>query len=292
LAAVLSDKFYQGDLRDGQLLDEIFSSHEVEAVIHFAAASLVGQSMMEPLAYYDMNVIGAHFLLTKMQEHGVNKIVFSSTAATYGEAKRMPIQESDPTEPANPYGETKLAIEKMLKWCDQAYGIKSIALRYFNVAGADPAGRIGEDHDPETHLIPIILQVALGQREALSIFGDDYPTPDGTCIRDYVHVMDLANAHLLALQKLRKSQQSGVYNLGSGTGFSVKQVIDQARAVTGHAIPVQMAPRRPGDPAVLVASADKAKAELGWQPKQGDLEQMIRTAWNWHHNHPHGYRGR
>jgi UDP-glucose 4-epimerase len=287
--AVMAETFYQGDIRDTELLEKIFTRHDVEAVIHFAADSLVGESVYEPLKYYDNNVVTAQRLLTKMKEHGVKKIVFSSTAATYGEPKHVPIRETDPTEPTNPYGETKLAIEKMLKWCDQAYGIKYVSLRYFNVAGAHPDGLIGEDHDPETHLIPIILQVALGQRDSISIFGDDYPTEDGTCIRDYIHVMDLANAHWLALKRLRETGESGIYNLGNGTGFSVKQVIETARKVTGHPIPAHIAPRRAGDPAVLIASYDKAQTELGWVQRYDSLEEIIHTAWNWHKKNPNGY---
>ncbi|NGQ96799.1 UDP-glucose 4-epimerase GalE [Brevibacillus sp. SYP-B805] len=289
-AAVLAQKFYQGDIRDAELLDRIFSENAIEAVIHFAASSLVGESVTDPLAYYDNNVVAAQRLLAAMRAHGVKKIVFSSTAATYGEPKRVPIEEDDPTEPTNPYGETKLAIEKMLKWCDRAYGIKYISLRYFNVAGAHPDGRLGEDHRPESHLIPIILQVALGQRESVAIFGDDYPTEDGTCIRDYIHVMDLAQAHYLALQRLRQKEESAVYNLGNGSGFSVKQVIDKAREVTGHPIPARVEQRRAGDPAVLIASSEKAKRELGWQPRYADLGTIIESAWNWHRHHPHGYQ--
>jgi UDP-glucose 4-epimerase len=288
--AVLAETFYQGDIRDAGVLDRIFQNHEIEAVIHFAADSLVGESVTDPLKYYDNNVVAAQCLLAKMKEYGVKKIVFSSTAATYGEPERVPIRETDPTEPTNPYGETKLAIEKMLKWCDRAYGIRYVSLRYFNVAGAHPDGLIGEDHEPETHLIPIILQVALGQREAISIYGNDYPTDDGTCIRDYIHVMDLAHAHWLALKRLRETGESGIYNLGNGTGFSVKQVIETARKVTGHPIPAKIAPRRPGDPAVLIASYEKAQRELGWVQKYDSLEEIIRTAWNWHVNHPKGYK--
>ncbi len=287
--AVLAKTFYQGDIRDTELLWRIFTQHEIEAVIHFAASSLVGESVLDPLKYYDNNVVAAERLLAAMREHGVKKIVFSSTAATYGEPKRVPIEEDDPTEPTSPYGETKLAIEKMLKWCDVAYGIKSVCLRYFNVAGAHPQGTIGEDHRPESHLIPIILQVALGQRESISIFGDDYPTPDGTCIRDYIHVMDLAEAHYLALKRLRETGESMVYNLGNGAGFSVKQVIEKAREITGHPIPVKVEKRRAGDPAVLIASSEKAKRELGWQPRYDDLGTIIASAWNWHRRHPHGY---
>jgi UDP-glucose 4-epimerase len=288
--AVLDAKFYKGDLKDDGILDQIFKTHHIDAVIHFAANSLVGESVEKPLEYYDNNVIGTYHLVKKMIEHGVKKIVFSSTAATYGNPVRVPIQEDDPTVPTNPYGDTKLAIEKMLKWADGAYGLKSVSLRYFNAAGADPEGRIGEDHTPETHLIPIVLQVALGQRDKVSIYGDDYPTEDGTCIRDYIHVMDLAEAHFLALQKLNNTNESGVYNLGNGKGFSVKEVIETCRKVTKREIPVEIAPRRAGDPAVLIASSEKAKRELGWEPKYPSLEEIITHAWNWHKNNPNGFK--
>ncbi|CAJ1001515.1 UDP-glucose 4-epimerase [Brevibacillus aydinogluensis] len=287
--AVLGGTLYRGDIRDRRFLDEVFRAHEIEAVIHFAAKSLVGESVRDPLGYYDNNVIGTHTLVSAMLEHGVRKVVFSSTAAVYGEPERIPIREEDPTVPTNPYGETKLAMEKMFRWCDQAYGLKSISLRYFNAAGAHPDALIGEDHEPESHLIPLVLQVALGRREQIEMFGDDYPTEDGTCIRDYVHVMDLANAHRLALNYLRTHNRSDVFNLGNGTGFSVKQVIDTARKVTGHSIPAKVSPRRAGDPAVLVASADKAKRLLNWQPRCPELETIIASAWNWHRRHPHGY---
>ncbi|REK65194.1 MAG: UDP-glucose 4-epimerase GalE [Brevibacillus sp.] len=287
--AVLGGTLYRGDIRDRRFLDEVFRAHEIEAVIHFAAKSLVGESVRDPLGYYDNNVIGTHTLVSAMLEHGVRKVVFSSTAAVYGEPERIPIREEDPTVPTNPYGETKLAMEKMFRWCDQAYGLKSISLRYFNAAGAHPDALIGEDHEPESHLIPLVLQVALGRREQIEMFGDDYPTEDGTCIRDYVHVMDLANAHRLALNYLRTHNRSDVFNLGNGTGFSVKQVIDTARKVTGHPIPAKVSPRRAGDPAVLVASADKAKRLLNWQPRCPELETIIASAWNWHRRHPRGY---
>jgi UDP-glucose 4-epimerase len=287
--AVLAPTFYEGDIRDAALLNSIFQTHAVEAVIHFAADSLVGESVTDPLAYYDNNVVTAQRLLSAMKLHGVRNIVFSSTAAVYGEPEQVPIRETDATAPTSPYGETKLAIERMLRWCEGAYGIRSICLRYFNAAGAHPSGAIGEDHTPESHLIPIVLQVALGQRDAVSIFGDDYPTVDGTCVRDYVHVMDLANAHWLALQRLRQTGVSGIYNLGNGQGFSVRDVIEQARAVTGHPIPVQVTPRRPGDPAVLIASSERAKQELGWQPQHAALATIIASAWRWHRDHPRGY---
>jgi len=288
--AVLGGKFYQGDLRDGEFLDRVFSENEIEAVIDFAAFSLVGESVSEPLAYYSNNVLATMILLEKMRDHGVKYIVFSSTAATYGEPENIPILETDRTEPTNPYGETKLAVEKMLKWCDRAYGIKYTCLRYFNAAGAHESGKIGEDHTPETHLIPIVLQTALGQREAVYIFGDDYDTPDGTCIRDYIHVTDLADAHILALNRLRNGGDSTVYNLGNGMGFSVKEVIETARKVTDRPIREEITGRRPGDPAVLVASSEKIKRELSWSPKYTSLESIIESAWKWHSAHPNGYK--
>lgn len=287
--AITGVTFYQGDISDGQLLDRIFEAHAIDSVIHFAANSLVGESVQIPLQYYQNNVIATHTLVKKMIEHNVLRIVFSSTAATYGEPVQIPIQENDPTIPTNPYGETKLSIERMLKWCEDAYGLKSVCLRYFNAAGADPEGRIGEDHHPESHLIPIILQVALGQRDSIKIFGEDYATTDGTCIRDYIHVMDLANAHWLALKSLRGGSSSTIYNLGNGQGFSVKEVIDVARQVTGQVIPAEVAPRRAGDPAILIASSEKVKSTLGWQPKYNQLETIIETAWTWHQANPQGF---
>ncbi len=287
--AVVGGKFYHGDLRDEEFLKKVFEENDIEAVIHFAADSLVGESVKDPLKYYNNNVVATLRLLTAMKEHGVSKIVFSSTAATYGEPENIPILETDRTVPTNPYGETKLAIEKALKWADSAYGIKYTALRYFNAAGAHPSGKIGEDHKPESHLIPIILKTALGQMESVSIFGTDYNTPDGTCIRDYIHVTDLAQAHVLALQRLRENGESRIYNLGNGMGFSVKQVVELAREVTGVPFKVVNGPRRPGDPAVLVASSGKIQRELGWQPRFNDLWTIIETAWNWHKNHPDGF---
>ena len=288
--AVLGGTFYQADIRDSDAMDRIFAKHEIEAVIHFAANSLVGESVEKPLKYYDNNVYGSQKLMEVMVKHGVRKIVFSSTAAVYGEPQRVPIDEHDLTVPTNPYGDTKLAMEKMFRWGDRAHGIKSISLRYFNAAGAHPNGLIGEDHNPETHLIPVILQVPLGKRDAISVFGDDYPTEDGTCIRDYIHVTDLANAHYLALMRLRDKEESGIYNLGNGQGFSVKQVIEVTRRVTGHAIPAKVSPRRAGDPAVLVASSERARSELGWKPQYADLEKIVETAWSWFQRHPNGYR--
>lgn len=282
-------KFYNGDIRDTTFLDKVFTENEIEAVMHFAANSLVGESVQIPLEYYDNNVGGALSLLQAMKKHEVDKIVFSSTAAVFGEPTEIPIPETAITDPTNPYGETKLAIEKMLKWTEEAHGIHHVVLRYFNVAGAHPNGIVGEDHDPETHLIPIILQVALGKCKEISIFGEDYDTPDGTCIRDYIHVMDLVDAHLLAIEKLRKTGKSGIYNLGNGNGFSVKEVIEAARKVTEKEIPAVVAPRRAGDPAKLVASSEKAKKELGWKPQHESLESMIQSAWDWFVQHPNGY---
>lgn len=287
--AVLGGKLYVGDIRDGAFLDLVFGENAIDAVIHFAANSLVGESMQNPGKYYDNNVYGTLCLLEKMNANGVNKIVFSSTAATYGEPERVPIQESDRTEPTNAYGETKLAMERMMRWFDTAHGIKYVSLRYFNAAGAHENGLIGEDHDPETHLVPVILQVPLGKRAHVGIYGEDYPTEDGTCIRDYLHVSDLADAHVLAVKRLREGGESAVYNLGSGHGYSVKQMLEAARRVTGHPIPAIVSERRAGDPAVLVASSDKAKRELGWQPKRESLDVIIGTAWNWFKNNPNGY---
>lgn len=281
--------FYQGDLRDKAFLKEVFTSNKIEAIIDFAADSLVGESVTEPLKYFNNNVYGTLCLLETMKEFDVKYIVFSSTAATYGEPERIPILEDDQTLPTNPYGETKLAVEKMLKWCSKAYGIHYTALRYFNAAGAHEKGQIGEDHSPESHLIPIILQVALGQREHIQIFGDDYPTADGTCVRDYIHVTDLSQAHILALDKMIKTQTSSIYNLGNGKGFSVKEVLDVARKVTGHPIPAVVVPRRAGDPATLIASSEKATRELNWTPKFNSLEHIIETAWQFHKTHPNGY---
>ena len=282
-------KFYKVDIRNEEELDKVFSENKIDEVIHFAANSLVGESMTNPLKYYNNNVHGTEVLLKVMIKHDVKKIVFSSTAATYGEPKNIPILESDLTNPTNAYGETKLAMEKMMKWADVSHGVKYISLRYFNVAGAHESGEIGEDHNPETHLIPLILQVPLGKREFISIFGDDYDTHDGTCIRDYIHVTDLADAHILAVHKLREGSNSNIYNLGSGNGFTVKEMIEAARKVTGHPIPAKICERRAGDPAKLVAASQKARTELGWEPKLENVEAMISSAWKWHQNHPDGF---
>jgi len=281
-------KLRVGDLRDSAFLDRLFTEFKIDGVINFAAFSLVGESVKNPLKYYDNNVGGSISMLKAMNRHGVDKIVFSSTAAVYGEPEKQPIEETDRTEPTNPYGETKLAIEKMLKWSDGAYGIRYVALRYFNAAGANTEVGIGEDHSPESHLIPLVLKTALGQRSHIGVFGDDYPTPDGTCVRDYIHVRDLAEAHLLALEYLDKGGKSDAFNLGSGEGYSVKQIIDTSRRITGREIPAVIEPRRAGDPSVLIASNKKAAAVLGWKPLR-DLEQIIADAWNWHLSHPEGY---
>lgn len=281
--------FYHTDIRNKQNLDQIFATEHFDGVMHFAANSLVGESMTKPLKYYGNNVTGAQVLLETMVEHGVRYIVFSSTAATYGDVKTMPITEETPTYPTNTYGETKLAIEKMLKWTSNAHDLNYVCLRYFNVAGAASGGHIGEAHNPETHIIPIILQVPLGQREHITIFGEDYETEDGTCIRDYIHVTDLVDAHILALEYLVKGGESNIFNLGSSTGYSVKEMVEAARKVTGHPIPQVIGERRAGDPAVLIASSDKAKSVLGWEPKHTDVEEIIASAWNWHQGHPNGY---
>lgn len=288
--AILGGKIYEGDLRDRGILDKVFTENKIDSVIDFAADSLVGESTVEPLKYFENNVGSTISLLKAMKDHNVKYIVFSSTAATYGEPENIPIVEQDKTIPVNPYGESKLIVEKILRWCDEAYGIKYTVLRYFNAAGAHISSKIGEDHSPETHLIPLILQVALGKRDKIMIFGDDYNTEDGTCVRDYIHVTDLANAHLLSLDRLKKGGESRVYNLGNGKGFSVKEVIEASRRVTKEEIKAEVAPRRAGDPAVLIASSEKAINELGWRPKYNSLETIIETAWNWHKNHPNGYK--
>jgi len=282
-------KFYQGDIRDRAFLDDLFEKEYIDCVIHFAANSLVGESVTNPLKYYDNNLYGTKVLLDAMVAADVKCIVFSSTAATYGEPVRTPILETDPTVPTNPYGETKLAMEKMFYWCERAYGIRYVSLRYFNAAGADASGEIGEAHSPETHLIPLVLKAANGTRDSISIFGTDYDTKDGTCVRDYIHVSDLASAHVLAMQYLLAGNPSDVFNLGNGVGFTVREVIDVSKQVTGRAFKVGIEARRAGDPAVLIASSEKAQRVLGWKPQHAELEEIIRSAWNWHLNHPQGY---
>ena len=281
--------FYQGDLRDKDFLVDLLTKEKVDAVIHFAAFSLVGESVTNPLKYYENNLYGTKVLLDAMIETGVDKIVFSSTAATYGEPENIPILESDRTCPTNPYGETKLAMEKMISWAAKAHGLHFVSLRYFNACGAHKSGKIGEAHNPESHLIPLVLQVPNGKREFVSIYGNDYDTPDGTCIRDYIHVTDLAKAHILAVEYLMNGGESDIFNLGNGVGYSVKEVIETARKVTGHPIPAKEEARRAGDPARLVASGEKARKILGWEPEITDLADIISSAWKWHKAHRDGY---
>lgn len=283
--------FYKGDIRENGFLRNVFAKEKIHAVMHFAANSMVGESMENPLKYFDNNVYGAQILLEVMNEFGIKNIVFSSTAATYGEPKQVPITEDMPTNPTNPYGESKLTMERLMKWCDVAYGIKYVSLRYFNVAGARRDGEIGEHHATETHLIPLVLQVALGQREYITVFGGDYNTKDGTCIRDYIHVEDLIEAHILAMNYIINQGESNIFNLGSNQGFSVKEIIEAAREITKHPIPVRMGERRAGDPSTLIASSQKAKKILGWQPKCTLVHEIIADAWNWHQHHPFGYNG-
>lgn len=285
-------KFYEGDIRDRAFMDSVFENEEIDGVIHFAASSQVGESMKDPLKYYSNNMCGTEVLLESMIAHNIDKIVFSSTAATYGEPESIPILETDRTEPTNCYGETKLSMEKMFKWTAKAHNLRFVSLRYFNACGAHPNGKIGEAHNPETHLIPLILQVPNGQRDAISVYGDNYDTKDGTCVRDYIHVNDLAQAHILAMEYLRNGGESDIFNLGNGVGFTVKEVVDVARKVTGHPIPARMEERRAGDPSTLIASSKKAKEILGWNPRYNNLETIIATAWNWHKSHPEGYNTR
>ena len=282
---------YEGDLRNRADIDNVFDKEsDIDAVIHFAANSLVGESMVKPLKYYDNNICGTKVLLESMVAHNINRIVFSSTAATYGEPIHTPILENDPTNPTNCYGETKRAMERMFYWTEQAHGMKYVSLRYFNACGAHISGKIGEAHNPESHLIPIILQTANGTRDHISVFGTDYDTPDGTCIRDYIHVTDLAQAHILAVEYLINGGESDIFNLGNGVGFSVKEVIETAKKVTGKEIKVVEENRRAGDPAVLIASSEKAKKVLGWNPQYNELSTIIETAWKWHSTHPKGYK--
>ena len=281
--------FYNINIKDKEAVKNVLLKDKIESVIHFAAYSLVGESMKKPLKYYDNNVYGTKVLLDAMEEAGVKNIIFSSTAAVYGDKDQMPITEKMLETPTNAYGETKLAMEKMMRWADIAHDIKHIALRYFNVAGAYHTGEIGESHNPETHLIPLILQVPLGKREFISIFGDDYDTPDGTCIRDYIHIEDLIEAHILAMEHLKVSKQSDFFNLGSGEGFSVLEMIEAARKVTGHSIPAKTTPRRAGDPARLIASSKKAETILGWNKVHNDVEGIIASAWKFHQLNKEGF---
>jgi len=287
--AVVGGELIVGDLGDPRLLDQVLGAAPVDCVMHFAALCLVGESVEHPVDYYRTNVCRTAALLDAMVRHGVGRLIFSSTAAVYGEPRQIPIREDDPTEPSNPYGRTKLAAEQLLADCDRAHGLRSVCLRYFNAAGADPAGAIGEDHRPETHLIPIVLQAALGMRPRVEVYGTDWDTPDGTCIRDYVHVQDLADAHVLAARHLLDGGASATYNLGCAQGLSVRQALDLARQVTGREIPVAESPRRRGDPARLVASSERIRGELGWRPRFEDPREIIETAWAWHSSHPQGY---
>ena len=273
-------KFYEGDIRDKKFLDEVFSKEKIDGVIHFAASSQVGESMTNPLKYYNNNLCGTEVLLESMMEHGIDKIVFSSTAATYGEPESIPILETDRTLPTNCYGETKLSMEKMFKWTSKAHNLRYVSLRYFNACGAHPNGKIGEAHNPETHLIPLILQVPNGKREYISVFGNDYDTKDGTCVRDYINVEDLAQAHIKALEYLKNGGETNFFNLGTNDGNSVKEVFDACEAVTGRQIPVEICPRRDGDPAKLVADNRKALEVLNWKPEK-DLRYSIKTANEW-----------
>lgn len=277
--------FVEGDLADRAVIEAVMQEHRPEAIMHFASHTLVGESMENPFRYLGENVTNGLNLLQSAVEHGVRRFILSSTANLFDDPERMPIDEAERIVPGSPYGESKFILERMLYWLDQVYGFRYAALRYFNAAGASPER--GEDHHPEYHLIPIVLEVALGKREQVKIFGDDYPTRDGTCVRDYIHVLDLAQAHILALRALDRG--SRVYNLGNGQGFTVKEVIETAREITGHPIPAEVSARRPGDPATLIASSDKIRRELGWQPRYPQLRDIIESAWKWHQSHPEGY---
>ena len=282
-------KFYEGDCRNIAFMENVFKNEKVHAVMHFCAYSLVGESMKKPLKYFNNNMYGMQVLLETMKKYSIDKLIFSSTAAVYGEVEQVPIKEETILQPTNPYGESKLVMEKMVKWANKAYGLNYIALRYFNVAGAKAGAIIGEDHNPETHLIPIILEVALGKRKEIAIYGNDYPTKDGTCIRDYLHVSDLVDAHIKALKYLNKGGESQSINLGSSKGYSVLEIIEAARKVTGHNIPCKVEQRRAGDPSILIASTEKAVEKLNFKPKYTDIEEIIKTAWAFHKKYPEGY---
>ena len=288
--SVIGGIFIQGDIGDERILQEIFTAHEIDSVIHMAADCLVGDSMKDPLKYFNNNVSKGLKLLGAMLKYKVKKMVFSSSAAVYGNPPRVPIEEDSPPLPINPYGETKLIFEKILEDCKAAHNLQYISLRYFNAAGADPDGIIGEDHHPETHLIPNVLRTLLKRGRKVPIYGTDYDTPDGTCIRDYIHIVDIAEAHILALEALHAGEGCDIFNLGNGKGFSVKQIIQAASKVTGRTIPVIKSQRRPGDPPILIASSEKIGRRLGWSPRYGKLEEIIDTAWRWHRTHPHGFR--
>jgi len=287
--AVKYGPFFEGSMNDPSLLEKIFSDYPISAVMHFAAFCYVNESIEQPAKYYQNNVANTLALLEAMVERNIGNFIFSSSCASYGEPVEIPMTEDHPQKPISPYGRTKVMVEQILDDFRRSYELESVCLRYFNAAGADPDGELGEDHNPETHLIPLVLKTALGQRPLLDIFGDDYPTPDGTCIRDYIHIEDLAQAHLLALERLLAGLSGGQYNLGNAKGYSVKQVIETARRVTGKEIPAKVVERRPGDPAVLISSSEKAVKDLAWRPQFPDLETIMETAWTWHKNNPNGY---
>jgi UDP-glucose 4-epimerase len=278
--------FIEGDVANDSIVSEAITSHRIDSIMHFAGETLITKSMTDPSCYFENNFCSSMALLNSALKHGVKRFIFSSTAATYGEPVFTPITEAHPTQPINPYGESKLMFEKLLSWFQRAYGLRYIAVRYFNASGA--SARCGEDHQPETHLIPLLLESALDENREFQILGDDYPTPDGTCVRDYVHVLDIAQAHIQALHGLEEGR-TGVYNVGSGSGYSVRQVLETVEAVTGKRLRVGIGPRRPGDPAILVASPDKLVSELGWKPQHSDLTEIVRSAWLWKQQHRHGY---
>ncbi|CAG8632224.1 3248_t:CDS:1 [Funneliformis caledonium] len=284
--------FEEADICDKRSIEPVFEKHRPKAVMHFCASIEVGESVEDPLRYYENNVAGTIYLLQTMQKYDVKHFIFSSTAAIFGNPETTPIEDNDTTIPINPYGDTKLTVEKILNWCENAYDIKYVCLRYFNACGAHESGEIGEDHNPESHLIPLVLQVALGRRPQIKIYGDDYDTRDGTCIRDYIHVTDLAHAHIKALEYLMKENKSQKFNLGSGEGYSVKEVIEAARKVTGHPIPAVVEGRRPGDPAVLIAGSSRAEKILGWTRKYKNVKDIVATAWKYHQAFPHGFTGK
>ncbi len=288
--AITGSTFAEGDLRRRDHLDRIFARHDIDVVMHFGAHISVGESVRDPAKYFDNNTAGVLILLDSMRAHGVNRFIFSSTAAVFGEPQYVPIDEDHPKAPTSPYGESKLMVEKILDSFDVAYGFRSVCLRYFNACGASADATIGEDHTPEEHLIPVAIQAAIGLRDPLKVFGTDYDTPDGTCVRDYIHVDDLASAHLLAADHLLAGGKSRRYNLGNGHGFSVREVIDTVQRVSGRQVPHEDAARRPGDPARLVAASDKIRADWGWQPQFTDLETIVKTAWEWHRTHPTGFQ--
>jgi len=279
-----------GDLLDKKAVRKVFEENKFTAVIHFAAYALAGESMSKPGKYFENNILGGLNLLEAMKDFGVKYIVFSSTCAVYGYPEKLPVTEESPLKPVSVYGESKLTFEKILRWYDEIYGIKNICLRYFNAAGADLEGKIGEDHQPETHIIPLAIKTALGQQKEFTLFGDDYPTPDGTCIRDYIHVLDLASAHIKALEFLQKENRSDIFNVGTGNGYSNKQILEMVKKISGVDFPIKIAPRRPGDPAAIWADNKKIKKVLGWQPKYSDLETIIRSAWKWYKSRPFGFK--